>query len=329
MTYKLKIDKADVYLDLDFSFLEKVDCYIQENRYKVPVKVQVDIRGVDWFVHTFIFICRRQKMDLGSEPHWACNLESPYEQNIAFYVQFLEALGQEIPNAADWPDNFTTLFSKLSGWWELEEKVIEFCLWAEHTAYKADKLEASYDAVCFDLFDTLIALPPPPMIPPGLEIPEGLRAGFLDKILTKNVPISDLLVDLGVDLESVGVDVPPREAGYPALHREVLDVLDMLKIRNKKVAICANLSFAQAESINFPWLLDFDYCAFSCRMGLKKPDPFFYDQISNRLQVPLDRILFVSTNKVQAQIERKYLGLNSRYLDRQADGNLMHFFYYQ
>lgn len=329
MTYRLKIEQADVYLDLDYSFLEKVDCYNQDNRYKIPVKVQVDIRGVDWFVHTFIFICRRQKMDSGSGPHWACNLESPYEQNIAFYVQFLEALGQDIPPATDWPENFASLFPALTGWWEMEEKVIDFCLWAEHTAYKADKLEASYDAVCFDLFGTLIALPPPPMIPPGLDVPEGLRAGFLDKLLTKNKPIHDLLAETNADLAIAGIDLSPSNPELPALHSEISDVISRLKLCEKKIAICANLSHGQAESINTDWLLNFDYCAFSCKMGLKKPDPFFYDQISNRLQVPLDRILFVSTNKVQAEIERKYLGLNSRYLDRQVDGNLTHFFYYQ
>jgi hypothetical protein len=326
MTYRLIIAEADVYLDLDFSFLEKSKSCIQENRYRVPVNVQVDIRGVDWFNHTFNFICRRQSGSSVLEPRWSCDLESPYEQNIAFYVQFWEALGQKIPSADEWPDNFASLFPTLSGWWELEEKVIQYCTWIEHTDFDEDKIEASYDAVCFDLWGTLIAKPPPPMVPPGLEVAQWLRAGFLDKLLTKNVPISDLLTELGVDLRSVSVDLDPPESEYPQLHSEVLDVLDMLNVRNKKVAVCANASFAQAESINIPWILNFDYCAFSCQMGLKKPDPFFYDQISNRLQVPLNRILFVSTNRTYTEIERRYLGLNSQHLDRQANGNLMRFF---
>lgn len=326
MTYRLIIEQADVYLDLDHSFLEKIDCYIQNNRYKVPVKVQVDIKGVDWFTHTFNFICRQTTMESGSEPRWTCKLESPYEQNIAFYVQFWEALGQKVPSSDAWPENFASLFPTLSGWWELEEKVIEYCHLAEQTFSQEDKIEASYEAVCFDLWGTLIAKPPPPMIPPGLEIPEGLRAGFLDKLLTKNVPISDLLVEMGLDLQSAGADLTPPEAEYPQLHSEVLDVLDMLNVRNKKVAVAANISYAQAQSINIPWILNFDYCAFSCRLGVKKPDPFFYEEISNRLQVPLERILFVSTNKTYVEIERRYLGLNSQHLDRATNGNLARFF---
>lgn len=168
------------------------------------------------------------------------------------------------------------------------------------------------DAICFDLFHTLIDVG---------EVPDSVgrytadvlgleRSVWNDSCFshhheirkpTRHVDVIRTLAhsidpNIPEHLIEEAVDDRQRRFDYALtkVKQDVLDVLEELRANGYKLALISNASTAEVSAWNESPLKNcFDVVVFSCHSGLAKPDADIYHLAANKLEVEPQKCLFV------------------------------------
>jgi len=80
-----------------------------------------------------------------------------------------------------------------------------------------------------------------------------------------------------------------------------------------KTGILSNIGFELATAMenNFPWVAEFKYTIWSCRLATAKPDPKIFRSAQEKLQVAPQEILFIDDREENIRAARKagFLGI--------------------
>jgi putative hydrolase of the HAD superfamily len=170
-------------------------------------------------------------------------------------------------------------------------------------------------AVLFDLFHTLVCVPPPAIaggrsVPEilGVSAPEWQRLYYDEDVLERclgRVPdgIEAMrrvthLIDPTVDDERILEAVESRrrrfEMGLINVEESVLEALDQLRAARIRTALVSDAGWDDIESWpQSPLRSKIDVSIFSCRVGYRKPDPRIYRHALAELGVSAADAVFV------------------------------------
>lgn len=169
------------------------------------------------------------------------------------------------------------------------------------------------DAVCFDVFGTLIHFAG------GRVNPYRHLINVTDEklpFLTCNQSIDFFAKQLGLDrLIPLMRSELEDELCKLALFNDVAAVIKQLRSCNKKIAVCSNLA-AEYGSVVKTMLPDMDAYVFSYEVGEAKPATAIYQSVCNSLNVKPNRILFVGDSKRCDFIGPAKFGMRSVWLKR-------------
>lgn len=116
--------------------------------------------------------------------------------------------------------------------------------------------------------------------------------------------LAELNADLTLDLDSI------------ELYSDTVVVLQTLKNRGFKLALCSNLAMPYGEKLKkiLPDL--FDELILSYEIGSIKPDIKIYDAIQMRLNCDMKDILFIGDNEILDVEKPRSLGMSARLIQR-------------
>lgn len=150
------------------------------------------------------------------------------------------------------------------------------------------------DAVCFDVFGTLIHFAAK-RVNPYRHLIDATSEKL--PLLTSNQSIDFFARQHGLDrLIPVMRKELENETSALQLFDDVEDVIRQLRSCNKKVAVCSNLA-AEYGPVVRTMLPDMDAYVFSFEVGEAKPAPAIYQSVCQSLNVKPDRVLFVGDSK--------------------------------
>jgi putative hydrolase of the HAD superfamily len=170
-------------------------------------------------------------------------------------------------------------------------------------------------AVLFDLFHTLVCVPPPALVGEssvpeilGVSAPEWQRLYYDEDVLERclgRVPDGveamrrvTHLIDPTVDEARILAAVESRkrrfEMGLVNVEDSVLEALDRLRAARIRTAIVSDAGWDDIETWpQSPLRSKIDVTVFSCRVGYRKPDPRIYRHALAELGVSPADALFV------------------------------------
>ena len=148
-------------------------------------------------------------------------------------------------------------------------------------------------AVVFDAFGTVIHYPVKHNPYALLRHHWQPEQGFKLACLTQNIPLPDLLMQLGLDAQWPELQkLLAQERKHLALFPEVEDVLRQLRQLSVKIGVCSNLAHVYGEDVR-RLLPDVDARVLSYEVGHAKPDMAIYAAVEQALATPKQHILFI------------------------------------
>lgn len=129
----------------------------------------------------------------------------------------------------------------------------------------------------------------------------------IGNLFGNEIPVN-LLVELNADLT---LDLDSIE-----LYSDTVVVLQTLKNRGFKLALCSNLAMPYGEKLKKILPNFFDELILSYEIGSIKPDTKIYEAIQMRLNCDMKDILFIGDNEILDVEKPRSLGMSARLIQR-------------
>ena len=193
---------------------------------------------------------------------------------------------------------------------------------------------AVVEAVCFDLYDTLVAIEQRTLYK-GVPRLLGVRARQWVELVRSRLlvePLDDFDAFVTTVADSLGVArgdsrrqqlarLVQTELDSVVLLPGILSLLHYLKRKGFRLALMSNLTGVHKRPVDRFELTElFDECLFSCDEGMVKPDPQFYELLSRRLDLDPAKILFVGDSILNDVRGPESVGMHARLVGRDDRG---------
>jgi len=174
------------------------------------------------------------------------------------------------------------------------------------------------DAVCFDVFGTLISSEHVTEKPYKIFRPYWREHGDIRKaLMTSNHTIGQIAQDLGIGYLSGQLEAQMEAAcDQLVLFDEVEDTIQKLRMRCIKIAVCSNLAGGYGPAVR-RLLPNLDAYVLSFEVGMKKPERRIYNEVCRKLEFNSpESVLFIGDSRRCDVDGPRLYGMESEHLKR-------------
>jgi HAD superfamily hydrolase (TIGR01549 family) len=177
---------------------------------------------------------------------------------------------------------------------------------------------STIDAVCFDCFGTLLSVIEGPYAYRGLVGQAPDRRGMRHAVLTLPHSFEQHAVAAGwaeADIAS-GRAALDKELATIAILDDAPRVLEELRQRGLKVALCSNLATEFGPPALKALGFQFDTTVLSYEVGLTKPDPAIFQLVCRNLACPPEHVLMIGDSRAMDVEGAQDAGLQAMQVSR-------------
>jgi len=158
------------------------------------------------------------------------------------------------------------------------------------------------EAICFDLFGTLVYISKPTN--PYLKMSQDIGLSDIENDNLKHQALTQNFSSLQELIKTINPNLRVDLSPYESMVKDEVDsivcfpqtrqILQTIKDKNLKIGLISNLATPYKKAVDNLQLNNFfDTITFSCDCGLRKPNPKIFEQTAQKLNISPNKIIMV------------------------------------